>query len=71
MTSLETLSNLFTTLKIRTMQHVPIKLRLVRKQCNEYVVLFPNKIKLVFLNYYYYKQLLEDKKYIFEQNIYD
>jgi len=48
--------------------HTPIKLRLVRKQCNEYVVLFPNEIKLVFLNNYYYTQLLKDRNYTFVQN---
>jgi len=49
------------------MQQVPIQLRLVRKQCNEYVVLFPNKIKLVFLNNYYYQQLVKDSRYLFVQ----
>lgn len=53
------------------MQQAPIQLRLVRKQCNEYVVLFPNKIKLVFLNNYYYSQLLKDSRYTFVQNCID
>ena len=53
------------------MQITPIKLRLVRKQCNEYVVQFPNKIKLVFLTHYYYSQLLNDTKYVFVHNTID
>ena len=50
------------------MNKVPIQLRLVRKQCNEYVILFPNKMKLVVLNGYYYSQLLKDNNYVFVQN---
>lgn len=46
-----------------------IKLRLVRQRYNEYVILFPNKVKLVVLNSYYYSQLLNDCTYEFINTI--
>ena len=46
-----------------------IQLRLVRQRYNEYVILFPNRIKLVVLNYYFYSQLLKDANYEFVNTI--
>ena len=51
------------------MNTATIKLRLVRQRYNEYVILFPNRIKLVVLNSYYYSQLLKDTNYEFINTI--